>query len=80
MALKIDTPGSIPSSSLSRFLYLDKELGYDMSAFVKDKLKKAKEAIAKKNFEAARDAAQGVLEYEPENYTAYAYIAHISQT
>lgn len=51
-----------------------------MSAFVKDKLKKAKEAIAKKNFEAARDAAQGVLEYEPENYTAYAYIAHISQT
>ncbi|TCD60261.1 Superkiller protein 3 [Steccherinum ochraceum] len=45
-----------------------------MSAFVKTKLKNAREAIGKKNYEVARDAARGVLEYEPENYHAYVFI------
>ena len=45
-----------------------------MASYVKNKLKAAKEAIGKKDYQASRDAALGVLEYEPENYTAYACI------
>lgn len=41
-----------------------------MSAFVKSKLKLAKDAIAKRDYEKARESALGVLEYEPENYHA----------
>lgn len=40
-------------------------------SFVKSKLKAARESIGHKNFSAARDAARQVLEYEPENYTAF---------
>jgi superkiller protein 3 len=40
-------------------------------ASVKNKLKLAREAIDKKDFEAARKACDGVLEYDPDNYNAY---------
>ncbi|KAH9858634.1 TPR-like protein [Lenzites betulinus] len=50
-----------------------------MSAFVKSKLKAARDAIAKQDYEKAREAASGVLEYEPENYHAHVFLglAHI---
>jgi superkiller protein 3 len=41
-----------------------------MSSFVKNKLKGARDALGKKDYEAARGAASQVLEYEPENYNA----------
>ena len=41
-----------------------------MSAFIKAKLKAARDLIAKKEFAKARDAAQEVLSYEPDNYNA----------
>ena len=41
-----------------------------MASFVKSKLKAARDAIAKKNFELARDAASDVLSYDPDNYNA----------
>lgn len=41
-----------------------------MSAFVKGKLKAARDAIGKKNWDTARDAALQILDYEPENYNA----------
>lgn len=41
-----------------------------MSSFVKNKLKGARDALGKKEYEAARGAASQVLEYEPENYNA----------
>lgn len=44
--------------------------GDDMSAFSKSKLKAAKDAIGKQNYEKAQEAALGVLEYEPDNYHA----------
>ena len=42
-----------------------------MSAIVKTKLKAAKEAVGKKDYEKARDAALAVLDYDSENYHAY---------
>ena len=42
-----------------------------MSTFVKTKIKAAREALAKKDYAAARDASMKALEYEPENYNAY---------
>ena len=42
-----------------------------MSAFVKTKLKAAREALNRQENERALDAALGALEYEPENYNAY---------
>lgn len=42
-----------------------------MSAFAKSKLKAARDAIGKQDYEKAREAALGVLEYEPDNYHAY---------
>nr|VWP02312.1 Uncharacterized protein [Ganoderma boninense] len=42
-----------------------------MSGIAKTKLKGARDAIAKKDYEKARDAAQQALEYDPENYLAY---------
>jgi superkiller protein 3 len=42
-----------------------------MAAVVKAKLKAARDAIGKKNWEAARDAATGVLDFEPDNYNAF---------
>ena len=37
-------------------------------SFVKNKLKVARDALGKKDFVQARDAAAQVLEYEPDNY------------
>ena len=45
------------------------------SSFVKSKLKAARDALGKKQYEAARDAACQVLDYEPDNYNAYVYRA-----
>lgn len=45
-----------------------------MSAIVKTKLKAAKEAVGKKDYEKARDASLAVLDYDSENYHAYAAI------
>lgn len=39
---------------------------------VKNKLKSAREAIARKDYAAARDASAQALESEPDNYNAYA--------
>lgn len=41
-------------------------------SFIKNKLKLARDALSKKDYVAARDAATQVLEYEPENYNASA--------
>jgi hypothetical protein len=43
-----------------------------MSSFAKSKLKAARDAIGKKKYEQAREAATQVLDYEPDNYTACA--------
>lgn len=40
-------------------------------SFAKGKLKAARDAIGKKDYTAARDAALQALEYEPDNYNAY---------
>ncbi|KAI8969575.1 TPR-like protein [Trametes punicea] len=45
-----------------------------MSAFVKGKLKAAREALSKQDNEQARDAALSVLEFEPENYNANVFL------
>ncbi|CAL1707991.1 unnamed protein product [Somion occarium] len=45
-----------------------------MSAFVKNKLKAARDAIGKKDYITARDAALNVLEYESENYNANVFL------
>ncbi|KAG2046495.1 protein prenylyltransferase [Suillus hirtellus] len=45
-----------------------------MSSFAKSKLKAARDAIGKKKYEQAREAAAQVLEYEPDNYTAYVFL------
>ena len=42
------------------------------SSFAKTKLKAARDALGKKQYEVARDAALQVLEYEPDNYNACA--------
>ncbi len=42
-----------------------------MASFIKSKLKKARDAIGRKEYEAAKDAANEVLSYEPDNYNAY---------
>jgi superkiller protein 3 len=41
-----------------------------MSAIVKTKLKAARDAIGKKDWEKARSAASDVLDYEPDHYHA----------
>ncbi|KAG1896020.1 superkiller protein 3 [Suillus fuscotomentosus] len=45
-----------------------------MSSFAKSKLKAARDAIGKKKYEQAREAAAQVLEYEPDNYTAHVFL------
>jgi len=40
-------------------------------SFVKARLKLARESIGRKDFASAHDAANQVLEYEPENYNAF---------
>ena len=41
------------------------------SALVKTKLKATRDAINKKDYQAAHDASLQVLDYEPDNYNAY---------
>jgi superkiller protein 3 len=41
-----------------------------MSSFLKSKLKEAREALGKKDYDKAREAATQILDYEPENYNA----------
>ena len=41
------------------------------SADLKRKLKAARDALDKKDFQSAHDTSLKVLEYEPENYFAY---------
>ncbi|KAG1844187.1 hypothetical protein DFJ58DRAFT_731304 [Suillus subalutaceus] len=45
-----------------------------MSSFAKSKLKAARDAIGRKQYEQARQAAAQVLEYEPDNYTAHVFL------
>ncbi|TFK87083.1 TPR-like protein [Polyporus arcularius HHB13444] len=45
-----------------------------MSAFVKTKVKAARDAIGKKDYEKACELALGVLEYEPDNYHANLFL------
>jgi superkiller protein 3 len=40
------------------------------TTFVKGKLKAAREALTKSDYPTARDVAQQVLDYEPDNYNA----------
>ncbi|KZV61771.1 TPR-like protein [Peniophora sp. CONT] len=44
------------------------------AAFVKGKLKLARDALSKKDYETARDAAASVLEYEGANYNAKVFL------
>jgi superkiller protein 3 len=41
------------------------------SAVLKSKLKAARVALDKKDFQSAHDASLQILEYEPDNYFAY---------
>ncbi|EJD03262.1 TPR-like protein [Fomitiporia mediterranea MF3/22] len=45
-----------------------------MTTFVKSKLKSARDYIGKKNFEKAREAAEEVISYEPDNYNANVFL------
>jgi hypothetical protein len=47
-----------------------------MSALVKTKLKAARDAIGKKDWDAAQTAATTALDYEPDNYNACAITCH----
>jgi len=44
-----------------------------MASFTKAKLKAARDAIAKKDYKTAEEAASQVLEYDNANYNAYVY-------
>ncbi|KAG8213777.1 superkiller protein 3 [Butyriboletus roseoflavus] len=44
------------------------------SSFAKAKLKTARDALGKKQYDAARDAALQVLDYDPENYNAHVFL------
>ncbi|KAH0589327.1 hypothetical protein H2248_005088 [Termitomyces sp. 'cryptogamus'] len=44
-------------------------------SFVKSKLKTARDALGKKDYEAARNAASQVLDYETDNYNATVFLA-----
>ena len=39
-------------------------------------LKTSREKLNNKDFSAAKEAAERVLDFEPSNYTAYALVAH----
>lgn len=41
-----------------------------MSSVIKIKLKGARDALGKKDYESARNAASQILDYEPKNYNA----------
>ncbi|KAF8135619.1 hypothetical protein EV363DRAFT_1321133 [Boletus edulis] len=44
------------------------------SSLAKTKLKTARDALGKKQYETARDAALQVLDYEPDNYNAHVFL------
>uniref|UniRef100_D8QCZ7 Superkiller protein 3 n=1 Tax=Schizophyllum commune (strain H4-8 / FGSC 9210) TaxID=578458 RepID=D8QCZ7_SCHCM len=44
------------------------------SAFAKQKLKAARDALGKKKYDDAKNAASQVLEYEPDNYNAHVFL------
>lgn len=46
-----------------------------MAAIIKTKLKAAKDAVGKKDYEKARDASLAALDYDSENYHAYVAIS-----
>jgi hypothetical protein len=50
------------------------------SSFAKTKLKTARDALGKKQYEPARDAALQVLDYEPDNYNACVSVQIQSRT
>jgi superkiller protein 3 len=41
-----------------------------MASLVKSKLKAARDALGKKDYESAKNAASHVLDFEPDNYNA----------
>lgn len=43
------------------------------SALLKGKLKAARDALNKKDYQSAHDTSLQILEFEPENYNAYVY-------
>ncbi|EJD52731.1 TPR-like protein [Auricularia subglabra TFB-10046 SS5] len=45
-----------------------------MAAFIKTKLKAARDLLGKKDYAGARDAANDVLSFEPENYNANVFL------
>lgn len=45
---------------------------FGVMSLVKSKLKSAREALSKKDYAAAKVSALKALDYEPENYNAYA--------
>ncbi|KAH7108181.1 TPR-like protein [Auriculariales sp. MPI-PUGE-AT-0066] len=45
-----------------------------MASFIKNKLKSARELLAKKDYAAAKNAAEDVLSYEPDNYNANVFL------
>lgn len=49
-----------------------------MSALVKVKLKAARDAIGKKDWDAAENAASQALDFEPDNYNASAASGYYS--
>jgi hypothetical protein len=46
-------------------------VGAIMSSGLKSKLKAARVALDKKDFQSAHDVSLQILEYEPDNYLAY---------
>lgn len=50
-----------------------------MASFVKSKVKAARDAIGKKDFASAENAALQALEYEPDNYNAYVRVRRCTE-
>lgn len=50
-----------------------------MASIVKTKLKAARDAIGKKEYQAAEQAALQALSYEPENYNASVKMLFLAQ-
>jgi hypothetical protein len=61
-------PGNYTTSVINR---PDSVLVLGMSALIKGKLKAAKDALNKGDYQLAHDTSLQVLEYEPDNYHAY---------
>jgi superkiller protein 3 len=50
------------------------------SALLKGKLKATRDALNKKDYQAAHDTSLQILEFEPENYNAYVYWCVVNPT